>query len=101
MDTGATSYLASYTRNLSSITNNCIINCVLVGSGRSILVTHFGHSKLHTPHRPLHLHNILVTPNIIKNLIFVCRFTYDNKISNEFDPIWLFCEGFGNPSGPT
>ncbi|GJZ64079.1 ribonuclease H-like domain-containing protein [Tanacetum coccineum] len=29
------------------------------------------HSILPTLHRPLHLHNVLVTPNIIKNLIYV------------------------------
>ena len=39
---------------------------------------------LHT--RPLSLQNVLVAPNIIKNLISVRRFTNDNWCSVEFDP---------------
>lgn len=108
MDTGATSHLTSDTGSLSSVTNNCNINSVFVGNRQSIPVTHSGQSKLHTPHRPLHLHNILVTPNIIKNLIFVCRFTSDNIVSIEFDPfgfsvkdlathqVLLRCDSYGD-----
>jgi histone deacetylase 1/2 len=32
----------------------------------------------------------LVSPHIIKNLIFICRFTTDNNCSIEFDPFGLF-----------
>ncbi|GJT20391.1 ribonuclease H-like domain-containing protein [Tanacetum coccineum] len=38
-----------------------------------------------SPHRPLHLHNVLVTPNIIKNLISVRQFTRYNNYTIEFD----------------
>ncbi|GKD94776.1 ribonuclease H-like domain-containing protein, partial [Tanacetum coccineum] len=58
MDTGASSHLTDNT------------------------VTHTGHSFLHTPSKPLQLNHILVTPHIIKNLIYVRKFTRDN---NEFD----------------
>ena len=37
------------------------------------------------PHCPLHLHNILITPHIVKKLICVRQFTRDNKVSIEFD----------------
>ncbi|GJV36357.1 ribonuclease H-like domain-containing protein [Tanacetum coccineum] len=43
------------------------------------------HSILPTLHRPLHLHNVLVTPNIIKNLIYVRQFTRDNNSNIKFD----------------
>ncbi|GJW60228.1 ribonuclease H-like domain-containing protein [Tanacetum coccineum] len=43
------------------------------------------HSLLHTLHKPLHLHHVLVTPNIIKNLISVRQFTRDNNVSVDFD----------------
>ncbi|GJZ25888.1 hypothetical protein Tco_0570141 [Tanacetum coccineum] len=36
-------------------------------------------------HKPLHLHHVLVTPNIIKNLISVRQFTRDNNVSVDFD----------------
>jgi hypothetical protein len=42
-----------------------------------------------TSRRRLFLSNVLVSPNIIKNLISVRRFTADNNCSIEFD----FCEG--------
>ncbi|GJX08981.1 ribonuclease H-like domain-containing protein [Tanacetum coccineum] len=59
---------------------------VIVGNGSSIPVTHSGHVKIPNPYRPLHLRNVLVTPNIIKNLVSVRKFTTDNKCSIDFDP---------------
>jgi hypothetical protein len=38
------------------------------------------------PNHPLYLHDVLVTPRIIKNLISVCQFTTDNNYSVDFDP---------------
>ncbi|GJR51687.1 ribonuclease H-like domain-containing protein [Tanacetum coccineum] len=51
----------------------------------SYLNSDSSHSILPTLHRPLHLHNVLVTPNIIKNLIYVCQFTRDNNFTIKFD----------------
>ncbi|GJW05781.1 ribonuclease H-like domain-containing protein [Tanacetum coccineum] len=59
---------------------------VIVGNGSSIPVTHSGHVQIPNPYRPLHLRNVLVTPNIIKNLVSVQKFTTDNKCSIDFDP---------------
>ncbi|KAL4561753.1 hypothetical protein LXL04_033927 [Taraxacum kok-saghyz] len=81
MDMGATNHLASDTGKLLSILNKQHANSVFVGNGQSIPVTHTGYSKIQTTHRPVHLHNVLVTPNIIKNLISVRRFTTDNRVS--------------------
>ncbi|GJS64938.1 ribonuclease H-like domain-containing protein [Tanacetum coccineum] len=86
MDTGATSHLASDTGKLTTISNNSNISSILVGNGNSIPVINSGHSMLPNPNRPLHLHNVLVTPSIIKNLIYVRQFTRDNACSIEFDP---------------
>ncbi|GJR66638.1 ribonuclease H-like domain-containing protein [Tanacetum coccineum] len=79
MDTGASSHLNSHTSNLNIVYNKCLYSSVCVGDGKSIPVTNTGHSILPTLNRPLHLHNVLVTPNIIKNLISVCQFTRDNN----------------------
>jgi hypothetical protein len=38
---------------------------------------------------PFRLTNVLVAPNIIRNLISVCQFTTDNSCSMEFDPFGL------------
>ncbi|GKD37288.1 hypothetical protein Tco_1257495 [Tanacetum coccineum] len=85
MDTGASSHLNSHSSNLSTVYNNCLYPSIRVGDGKTIPVTNTVHSILSTLSRPLYLHNILVTPNIIKNLNFVRQFTRDNKCSVEFD----------------
>ncbi|XP_071740896.1 uncharacterized protein [Rutidosis leptorrhynchoides] len=85
MDTGASTHLTSNINNLSTIFNNCMYPSVVVSDGNTLPVTNTGHSVLSNIHRPLYLSNVLVTPNIIKNLIFVRRFTRDNKVSVCFD----------------
>ncbi|GJR40079.1 ribonuclease H-like domain-containing protein [Tanacetum coccineum] len=85
MDTGASSHLAENTGMLTSFSNPSLYKSVFVGNGQPIPVTHTGHSLLYTPHKPLHLHYVLVTPNIIKNLIFVRKFTRNNNVSVDFD----------------
>ncbi|GJZ81120.1 ribonuclease H-like domain-containing protein [Tanacetum coccineum] len=96
MDTGATSYLNDFVHNLSDIFNLSIYSSVAVGEGHSILVTNSGCSILPTPFRPLHLNNILITLNIVKNLIFVCQFVCDNYCTVEFDPFGFSVKDFQN-----
>ncbi|GKD02129.1 ribonuclease H-like domain-containing protein [Tanacetum coccineum] len=86
MDTGATSHLSSHTGNLQTSFLNHNFHLVIVGNESSMPVTHYGHVQIPNPYRPLHLKNVLVTPNIIKNLVFVHKFTTDNKCSIDFDP---------------
>ncbi|GKA05251.1 ribonuclease H-like domain-containing protein, partial [Tanacetum coccineum] len=73
MDTGASSHLTDSVYSLSEIFKMCIYPSVSVGDGYSIPVTNFGDSILPTPHRPLHLKNVLITHNIVKNLIYRWR----------------------------
>ncbi|XP_071713427.1 uncharacterized protein [Rutidosis leptorrhynchoides] len=86
MDTGASSHLTSRINNLNTVFNHRRYSSVIVGDGNVIPVTNTGHSLLPSLHRPLHLNNTLVTPNIVKNLISVRQFTRDNKVPIEFDP---------------
>ncbi|GJX98714.1 hypothetical protein Tco_0355733 [Tanacetum coccineum] len=85
MDTGASSHLNFNASNLRTIFDKRLFPSVHVGDGESILVTNTGHSIIPSHHRPLHLHNVLVTPNIIKNLISFRQFTRDNNCTIEFD----------------
>ncbi|GJW85043.1 ribonuclease H-like domain-containing protein [Tanacetum coccineum] len=62
--------------------------------GKSIPVTNTGHSILPTLNRPLYLHNVLVTPNIIKNLISIRQFTRDNNFTVEFDAFGFSVKDF-------
>ncbi|GJT26683.1 ribonuclease H-like domain-containing protein [Tanacetum coccineum] len=94
MDTGASSHLNSSAHNLSTIFNSRMYLSVLVGDGKSIPVTNTGHSTLPTPYRPLHLNNVLVTPNIVKNLISVRQFVRENKCTIEFDEFGFSVKDF-------
>ncbi|GJY90605.1 ribonuclease H-like domain-containing protein [Tanacetum coccineum] len=85
MDTSASSHLNFNASNLSTIFYKRLFPSVHVGDDKSIPVTNTGHSIIPSHHRPLHLHNVLVTPNIIKNLIYVRQFTRDNNCTIEFD----------------
>ncbi|XP_071700015.1 uncharacterized protein [Rutidosis leptorrhynchoides] len=89
LDTGASNHLTSCVNSLSSVFNNCKYPSVAVGDGKTIPVTNTGHSLLPTSHRPLHLNNVLLTPNIVKSLISVRQFTRDNLVSVEFDPFGI------------
>ena len=75
MDTGASSHFHSDSGILKSVTNTSRPHSILVGDGSAIPVVSAGHIEIPNPYRPLHLYNVLITPNIIKNLIFVCQFT--------------------------
>jgi len=58
---------------------------IIVGNGSSLPVTAIGSTSFPIPGRSLYLHNILISPHIIKNLISIRRFTIDNHWSVEFD----------------
>lgn len=86
MDSGATSHLASSAGNLYYVTKLNTGNSVVVGNGSSIPIQSSGNSLIPSKTHPLKLTNVLVAPDIVKNLISVCQFTNDNWCSIEFDP---------------
>ncbi|GJR66292.1 ribonuclease H-like domain-containing protein [Tanacetum coccineum] len=94
MDTGASSHLNSSAHNLSTIFNSRMYPSVLVGDGKFIPVTNMGHSTLPTPYHPLYLNNVLVTPNIVKNLISMLQFVRENKCTIEFDEFGFSVKDF-------
>jgi hypothetical protein len=59
---------------------------IIVGNGSSLLVTSVGDSILPGP---FYLNNILLAPNMVQSLFFVCHFTTDKWCSMEFDPFGL------------
>nr|GEZ30232.1 ribonuclease H-like domain-containing protein [Tanacetum cinerariifolium] len=89
-DTGASSHLNNSVNSLSEIFNTCMYPSVSIGDGHSIPVTNTGHSILPTPTRSLHLNNVLITPHIVKNLIFV----RDNNCTIEFDAFGFSVKDF-------
>ncbi|GJW65054.1 ribonuclease H-like domain-containing protein [Tanacetum coccineum] len=92
--TGASSLLNDSVISLSDVPNMCIYPSVSVGNGYTIPVTNSGHSVLPTPHRPLHLTNVVITPNIVKKLIYVRQFVRDNNCIVEFDAFGFSIKDF-------
>jgi hypothetical protein len=82
--------MSSDAGNLSSLSPHRHTH-VTVGDGSSIPVTQPRHASLSTPNssRSLTLCDVLVTPHIVNNLIYMRQFTIDNFCSVEFDS-WGF-----------
>ncbi|GJT31281.1 ribonuclease H-like domain-containing protein [Tanacetum coccineum] len=93
-DTGASSHLNNSVNSLSEIFNTCMYPSVSVGDGYFIPFTNTGHSILPTPTRSLHLNNVLITPHIVKNLIYVRQFVRDNNCTIEFDAFGFSVKDF-------
>nr|GEW82834.1 putative reverse transcriptase domain-containing protein [Tanacetum cinerariifolium] len=91
---GVSSYINDSVSSLSDVFNSCIYPSVSVGDSYSIPVTNSGHSILPTPYRPLHLHNVLITPNIVKNFIFIRQFVRDNFCTVEFNAFGFSVKDF-------
>jgi hypothetical protein len=88
-DSGASNHTTSDAGNLTSVrpTISTDPSSIVVGNGSALPVTSVGDSALLGP---FYLNNVLVTPNIIQNLLSVRRFTTDNWCSMEFDPFGLY-----------
>jgi hypothetical protein len=84
-DTGAANHVASDTDILSSTSPPSFHSSfsIIVSDGSLVPVTPT--VTTHLPHN-LHLNNVLVAPNLIKNLVSIRQFTIDNNCSVEFDP---------------
>nr|GEY85628.1 reverse transcriptase domain-containing protein [Tanacetum cinerariifolium] len=94
LDTCASSHLNNSFNSLSENFNTCMYPSVSVGNGHSLPVTNMGHSILPTPTRSLHLNNVLITPHIVKNLIFVREFVRYNNCTIEFDAFGFSVKDF-------
>lgn len=86
MDSGAMSHMASDDRTLQLSSPPLYPPFVTVGDGYTILISHMGRGLLSVPTTSFPLNEVLVAPFLIKNLIFVRKFTHDNSCSIEFDP---------------
>jgi hypothetical protein len=87
-DSGASNHTTLNAGNLTYICPPHIKDpsSIIVGNGSSLPVTLVGDTALPDP---FYLNNVLVTLDIIQNLLSVCHFTTDNWCSMEFDPFGL------------
>jgi hypothetical protein len=106
-DSGASNHTTPDSGNISRYRSptSTIPSSIVVGNGSSLPVSSVGDTMLSGQ---FYLNNVLVTPDIIKNLLSVCQFTTDNNCSMEFDPFGLFVKDLNsrntilrcNSSGP-
>ncbi|GJX17600.1 ribonuclease H-like domain-containing protein [Tanacetum coccineum] len=97
IDIGASSRLYNSINSLNSLSeifNTCMYLSISVGDGHFIPVTNTGHSILPTPFKSFHLNNVLITPHIVKNLIYVRQFVRDNNCTIEFDAFGFSVKDF-------
>jgi hypothetical protein len=80
MDFGASSHLASTSGILSCVfsPNYSTPRSIIVGNGSLLPVISTGDTYFPSDNCTLHLYDILVFLDVIKNLVSVCRFTTDN-----------------------
>lgn len=87
MDIGATNHFHANACILKFVSNNHYPRSIYISNGSAIPIVTSGHSTFPIPniYRTLHLQNVLITPNIIKSLIFVRKFTTNNNCYVDFD----------------
>jgi histone deacetylase 1/2 len=91
MDTGATSHMASGAGILNSTPTPTVHRHITVGNGQSIPIEGTGHATVPTSSSPLQLRNILIAPNLVKNLVSVRALTRDNSTKT----VLLRCDSSG------
>jgi hypothetical protein len=84
-DSGASAHLSFGFGIPSSPPSQNSPSQIIVSDGSTLPITGVGSLVFPTSHRSLSLHNILISPGLIKNLVSVCAFTHDNFVSIEFD----------------
>ncbi|KAG6497849.1 hypothetical protein ZIOFF_045755 [Zingiber officinale] len=84
MDSRATHHFTPDINMLDSATPFTSVECVTVGDGKNIVISHIGNSTLPAYSNSIKLSNIFHTPAMSKNLISVSRLCLDNKAYVEF-----------------
>jgi hypothetical protein len=89
LDTGAMAHMASNPGILSSPPQSTVHRQIVVGNGQCLPAHYTSNTSITTSSSPLQLRNVLIGPQIVKNLISVRALTRDNNVSVDFDP-WGF-----------
>uniref|UniRef100_A0A2N9G9X1 Retrovirus-related Pol polyprotein from transposon TNT 1-94-like beta-barrel domain-containing protein n=1 Tax=Fagus sylvatica TaxID=28930 RepID=A0A2N9G9X1_FAGSY len=84
-DTGATAHITDDPGTLSKLTPYAGSDSVMVGNGSELSITYTGHARIFSPGSSLSLNNVLVVPDIKKNLLSVSQLTSDYPCYFIFD----------------
>jgi hypothetical protein len=87
MDSGASSHMAAYLGNLSSLSPTSTNSRIVIGNGASLPITHIGSAAFPSISKPLSLNNVLVSPHLLHNLVSIKTLSRDNSVTVEFDAL--------------
>ncbi|KAL5715327.1 hypothetical protein ACHQM5_017160 [Ranunculus cassubicifolius] len=83
-DTGASAHMTSNSGNLRTLAPYFGSEKIIVGNGDALDITHVGTASIRANDQSLHLKNVLVVPEIKKNLLSVSQMTSDFPYTFEF-----------------
>jgi histone deacetylase 1/2 len=86
IDTGATNHITGELSKLSTHEQYKRCDQVHNASGQGMAIKHIGQSILPTPHRSIHIRNILHVPSASKNFLSAHKIALDNNAFIEFHP---------------
>jgi hypothetical protein len=84
-DTGATDHITGNPGNLHSLTPYTGSDGVMLGNGDILQITHVGQANIESGNKSLQLNDVLLVPDIKKDLISVSKLTSDLPLKFEFD----------------
>ena len=87
MDSGATAHMAAHPGNLTSSTPVHTPTRITVGNGSSLPITHVGSTSFPSNTTPITMSNVLVSPDLVTNIVSVRRLTRENPLTVEFDGV--------------
>ena len=87
MDSGATAHMTAHPGNLTSSTPVHTPTRITVGNGSSLPITHIGSTSFPSTSTPITMSNVLVSPDLVTNLVSVRRLTRENPLTVEFDGV--------------
>ena len=99
MDSRATVHMTAHPGNLTSSTPIRTPIRITVGNGSSLPITHIGSTSFPSTSTPITMSNVLVSPELVTNLVSIRRLTRENPLTVEFDGVGFFCEGRSYPDG--
>jgi hypothetical protein len=82
--------------NLSASTPITTSSSIVVGNGHTLRITHTGSATFPSNSCPLSLHNVVVSPSLVQNLVSIKHLARDNSVTVEFDVV-----GFSVKDGRT
>ncbi|OIT29066.1 retrovirus-related pol polyprotein from transposon tnt 1-94, partial [Nicotiana attenuata] len=86
VDSGASHHITNNSQSLQATTEFPGTDEIIVGEGKTIPITHIGHTTLSSSHNSFKLRNVLYSPYTKKKLISVAQFCRQNITSIEFFP---------------